>query len=137
TQGSVQTPVSITGYPLTVGNVLTSTVESLTPNTTYYYSVTPQGNTSAVSNQIQVTTALNDAVPAVRSFNLTWLVLSDGIMVRNLPLNSRVSVFNLMGEKISTFNTNTDQANIKLNHKGIYLLKVQKDQDIQTCKIRF
>ena len=137
TQGSVQTPVTLSGYPVAVGNVLTSTVSSLTPNTTYYYTVTPQGNSAAVSNQIQITTLLDDALTKVTNFNLNWVVLSDGILVRNLPDNSHVAVLNLMGVRVMTIKPTSNEACIKLDKHGIYILQVQKDMEVNSCKVLY
>ncbi|MDD4991385.1 MAG: endonuclease [Paludibacter sp.] len=140
TQGSVQTPVAVSGYPASVGNVLTSQVTSLTPNTTYYYTVTPQGNSAAVSNQIQVTTNLtdvNDALKPVENITLAWIVLSDGIVVRNLPVNSHITLMNVMGKRIQTFNVNASEIKLMPESRGIYILQVQKNQEIKTCKILY
>jgi endonuclease I len=140
TQGSVQTPVEVSGYPASVGNVLTSQVTSLTPNTTYYYTVTPQGNSAAVSNQIQVTTNLtdvSDALKPVENITLAWIVVSDGIVVRNLPVNSHITLMNVMGKRIQTFNVNASEIKLVPESKGIYILQVQKNQEIKTCKILY
>jgi endonuclease I len=140
TQGSVQTPVAVSGYPASVGNVLTSQVTSLTPNTTYYYTVTPQGNSAAVSNQIQVTTNLtdvSDALKPVENITLAWIVVSDGIVVRNLPVNSHITLMNVMGKRIQTFNVNASEIKLVPESKGIYILQVQKNQEIKTCKILY
>jgi len=140
TQGSVQTPVTVSGYPASVGNVLTTQVISLTPNTTYYYTVTPQGNSAAVSNQIQVTTNLtdvSDALKPVENITLAWTVVADGILVRNLPLNSHITLMNVMGKRIQTFNANASEIKLMPESRGIYILQVQKNQEIKTCKILY
>ena len=137
TQGAVQTPVSISGYPATVGNVLTSTVSSLTPNTTYYYTVSPQGNSAAVSNQIQLTTALDDGVTGTSNYILRWIVISDGIILRDLPANAHISLYNLMGKKIISEKPMNNETHIKLDSHGIYLLQIQKDRELISCKVKY
>ena len=135
TQGATQTPVSISGYPASVGNVLSSTIESLTPNTTYYYTVTPQGNSVAVSNQIQVTTALNDGVSNLSNFNLSWIVLSDGIQIRNLQPNTQLRVYDFTGKSLEMIHSNSSEVKILLQSKGIYIVKVRENQKISSFKV--
>jgi len=137
TQGATQTPVAVGGYPALVGNVLTSEVTSLTPNTTYYYTVTPQGNSATVSNQISVTTLLNDAVQYVKDANLNWVILPNGILLRNIPANSHVSVLNVLGSRVMSFNATTSEARIQLDKHGIYVLQVQIDQKVNSCKVLY
>ncbi len=134
TQAAVETPLSVNGYPTTVGNVLTASVSSLQPNSTYYYSVTPQGNSATVSNQIQAITAINDAVTSISNYSVNWFIISNGIIVRNLPGNSQVTLYNLMGEKMASTMVN-DEVQIKLNLHGVYLLKIQKDNEFISSKV--
>ncbi len=136
-QGAVQTPISVSGYPASVGNVLTSTVSALTPNTTYYYTVTPQGNSAAVSNQIQVTTALNDAVTATASYNLSWIVISDGIVIRNLPENCTLIVSNMLGKRVQTLKPGRGETKLKLDIHGIYLMQLIMNQETYSFKMHY
>jgi hypothetical protein len=137
TQGAVLTPVSITGYPALVGNVLTSSVSSLTPNTTYYYTVTPQGNSVAVSNQIQVTTLLDDALKSVDNLNMNWAVFNDGIMLRNYPANCTLTLLNIVGKKLEMVKLTATETKLKLNSRGIYLLQLQQGNRFSTYKLIF
>jgi endonuclease I len=137
TQGSVQTPVAVSGYPASVGNVLTSTVELLTPNTNYYYTLTPQGNAAAVSNQIQVTTLLNDAVKSTENLNMSWAVLNDGILLRNYPANCTLTLLNVVGKKLQDVKLSTSETKLKLDNRGIYLLQIQQGSKFSTYKVMF
>ncbi len=134
TQAVVQTPLSVSGYPSTVGNVLTASVGSLQPNSTYYYSVTPQGNSATVSNQITAITAINDAVTTISNYSLNWFIISNGIIVRNLPGNSQLTLYNLMGEKMASTMVN-EEVHFKLDRHGVYLLQIQKDNEFISCKV--
>jgi len=138
TQGSAQTPVSIAGYPLVLlADVLTATVGSLTPSTNYYYTVTPQGNSATVSNQIQLTTDLTDALKSTENFHVTWVVLSNGIQVRNLPSDCRLTLMNVMGKKIQTLMPTDFEAILKPEIRGVYLLQIQKGQEFSSYKILY
>jgi len=137
TQGSIQTPVSVTGYPTSVGNVLTSTVESLSPNTNYYYTLTPQGNAAVVSNQIQVTTLLNDAVKTTENLNLSWTILNDGILIRNYPANCTLTLLNVVGRRIQGIKLSASEIKLKLDSRGIYLLQIQQGSKFSTYKVMF
>lgn len=137
TQGSTQTPVSVSGYPASTGNVLTSSVSSLTPNTNYYYTVTPQGNAAAVSNQIQVTTLLNDALTSVNSLNMNWAVFNDGIMLRNYPANCTLTLLNVVGKKLQMVKLTDAETKLKLDTRGIYLLQIQQGNKFSTYKLMY
>ncbi len=137
TQGAIQTPIPVNGYPANVGNVLTSEVSLLTPNTTYYYTITAQGNSAAVSNQIQLTTALNDEVTDTPAYILSWLIISDGVVVRNLPENCAIMVSNTMGKKIETLKPINGEIKLKLDTHGIYLMQLIMNQKTSSFKILY
>ena len=137
TQGAVPTAVSVSGYPKQVGVVLTEVVEGLALNTTYYYTVTPQGNSGLVSAQVAVTTLLDDAVKPVVKFALKWLHQADGLLLSNLPPNCNVSVLNTMGVKIETQKVLNTEAKIKLGQHGIYLIQVQQNQNTSHFKVLY
>ncbi|MEI7503217.1 MAG: endonuclease, partial [Paludibacter sp.] len=103
TQGAVLTPVSVAGYPKSVGNVLNYTVDGLLMGTTYFYTVTPQGNNVATSNQIQVNPAIAIGFKELFENNLvSWSVLDNGISVRNLPKDCTLSIIDLLGKSVQT-----------------------------------
>lgn len=124
TEGAISTPVSVAGYPRSVGNVLTYIVDGLQVDSAYFYTVTPEGNGNAISNQIAVRTLLSDAVNKVPYNTIIWVVQAGGIQLKNLVTGTKIDVFDGMGRKINVVNTTTTSDFIALPQHGIYILKV-------------
>jgi len=138
TQGVAQIPVSLSGYPKSVGNVLNYSVNDLQSDSTYFYKVTPEGNTTTVSDQITVRTLkINSGVVEHKDHSIIWSVTSDGVLVRNLPVYSNITVLDMMGKEIQSFQNNSSELKIKISGKGIYLLQVKQNLEIKTYKIIF
>ena len=135
TQGAVLTPVSVSGYPVSVGNVLNYTVTNLQSDSTYYYSVTPQGNITSISVSMKVHTLLNTAINRNHTSNLIWNSLSDGVLVHNLSAGSTILVIDKMGRAIQSLKTNNTELKITLPQKGIYLLQIRKNDNYYSFKI--
>ena len=139
TQGTSQTPVSVSGYPKSVGNVLNYSVTGLQSDYSYYYTVTPEGNNTPVSSKIAVQTikSTTTGIESQKENSIFWSVVQSGIQLHNLPLNSRVTVLDLMGKQIQTLENNSSEITINLYQKGIYLLQVRLNQELKTYKVRF
>lgn len=138
TQGVAQMPVSVSGYPKSVGNVLNYTVNDLQPDSTYYYTVTPEGNSTIVSDQIKVhTLKLNSGINDHKDNLISWNVTPEGINVSNLPVNCNVFVLDMMGKQLQSFQGISSTLKLNLSQKGIYLLQVKQNQEFNTYKIRF
>jgi endonuclease I len=138
TQGTILSPVSVSGYPLSVGNVLNYTVSDLQSDSAYYYTVTPQGNTTSISNEIKVRTlSLNSGINSLSETNMNYRVVTSGLLVYNLPANCNIVVHDLMGKQIQTVQASAGQAVLNLQQKGIYLVRVQLNNDAKTYKIKY
>jgi endonuclease I len=138
TQGAPQTPASVTGYPVTLGNVTSYPVTGLQSDSTYFYMVSPIGNSTAASGQITVhTLKLNSGVDEHKENTIIWSAISDGVSVRDLPAGCQVLVLDMMGRQVQSFQHASCEIKINLNQKGIYLLQVKQNQEFQTYKIRF
>ncbi len=138
TQGVAQKPVSLIGYPKSVGNVLNYVLSDLQSDSTYFYSVTPEGNTTAASDQIQVhTLKLNSGVEEHSDHTIIWSTSSSELLIRNLPGDCIVSLMDIMGKQLQSFQNASTEIRINLSQKGIYLLQVKQSQGLKTYKIRF
>jgi hypothetical protein len=135
TQESVQTAVSVSGYPKSVGNLLSYSVSGLQSDSCYYYTLIPEGNAATVSNQIQVRTSLISGVEHYQNFVFSWSVLSDGILLHNMPINSKITVSDVYGRNLQTIKANSSEIKIKPVIKGIYLLQIMYNQEVKSCKI--
>jgi len=137
-QGIAQMPVSVNGFPLSVGNVINYSVTGLESDSTYFYTVAPEGNGTVVSDPIKVhTLKLNSDVKNQKENLISWSLTSNGVQVRNLPSGCNVLVLDIMGKQVQSFQQVTSELKIDLSQKGIYLLQVKQDQATKTYKIKF
>ena len=136
TQGSPQVPVSVNGYPVSVGNVLSYSVTDLQPDSTYFYKITPVGNSTIESDQITVhTLQLQNGVTDQTDNKLKWSVNATGIYVWNLSTNSDILVLDIVGKQLQSIQHSTSEIKLNLPQKGIYLLQVKQNQEVKTYKI--
>ena len=138
TQGTTQTAVSVNGYPKSVGNVTNYSVTGLQSDYNYFYTVTPEGSNTGISDQISVRTAsISTGIDDPKLNVISWSVVAGGILVRNVPLNSTLTVLDMMGRQIQTIENNQSEIKLSLSQKGIYLLQIRQNQEIKTYKVRF
>jgi len=138
TQGETQTAVSANGYPKSVGNVTNYSVTGLQSDYNFFYTVTPEGNNTGISDQISVRTAsINTGIDETELNAVSWSILPNGILIRNVPLNSKLTVLDMMGRQIQNLENNSSEITLNLTQKGIYLLQIRQNQEIKTYKVRF
>ena len=138
TEGEVPTKVSIEGYPITLGNMLSHQVEGLEADETYYYSLTPQGNNKEISNVVEVRTSLMSNVDNVWKEDRIYSVsTSGGVAIYNLTEGSQIEVYNLLGKSVFKANTISTSAMIPLSQKGIYLINVSGHNSNAVVKVIF
>ncbi len=137
TQGSTQTPVNVSGYPKSVGNVLSYNVSGLISDSTYFYTVTPEGNTTPVSSRIQVHTNTGTGVINTELKPIIWCTIPEGILLKNVPENASVILLDMMGKQIQTLQPVTTEISIPLYHKGLYLLQIKQNNQTQSYKILY
>jgi endonuclease I len=136
TQGSPQSLVSVNGYPVSVGNVLSYSVTDLQPDSTYFYKITPQGNSTIESDQITVhTLQFSTGVTDQTDNKLRWSVTATGISVWNLPTNSNIIVLDIVGKQLQSIQNSSSELKLNLPQKGIYLLQVKQNREFKTYKI--
>ncbi|MFZ4454688.1 MAG: endonuclease [Bacteroidales bacterium] len=137
TQGSVKTPISIAGYPKSVGNVLSYDVADLMPDSMYHYTVKPEGNSVAVSNQVDVRTLLWDGISQTNKNHVFAVTSDNGLIIKNLEGNSTVSLFDVVGKRIETTKSNSGELFIRLHNRGIYVVHIQGNSTLCTMKVRY
>ena len=135
TTGTTQTPVSISGYPKSVGNVLSYDVTNLENNTDYYYTVTPEGNSTGKSSPVSVKTLVANNLNYTNPLNVYWYKNNNDIVLQNAPAGSVISVFNSFRQRIYETANTGDKTAFKLNEKGIYIVKIKFDNSTITEKV--
>jgi len=137
THTPIYAPVSITGYPKSVGNVFSYNVTGLQKGIRYYYTVTPEGNGSATSNQVMVQLAITTAIDQQKTENYVWSLIPEGVRIKSLVPNSKISMYDSMGKCIQSVLTSTTETNISFPRKGVYLLQISNNESAQTLKVVF
>jgi hypothetical protein len=136
TQGISLTPTSVSGYPKLVGNILNYSATGLQSDSTYYYTVTPQGNSATVSDQIKVhTLKINSGFNSLNDTQIVWYVSADGLQVGNIPADCQVYVMDLMGKQFKSVQNTSSMMTFDLLEKGLYLLQIRKNQLVKTYKV--
>ena len=131
TEGSVETPVSVTGYPKQVGNVLNYQVTGLYNDSTYYYTVTPQGNGALISSEIQAVTTSSTGTNSISDLSELVVYFADNTLyISNLKNESRIVVYSVLGNKILDYEAHSDQVSLPFEYKGIYILQVVNNNKV-------
>jgi len=128
-------PVSIYGFPKSVGNLISYTVNSLQSANNYYYTVTPEGNGATTSNQILVQTNLGTEEEIHLMDKISWVKAPSGILLKNLLSEVKINLLDITGKKIRSFQTSSSEVLIPFPQKGIYLLQIQQNNLYRTLKI--
>jgi len=134
TKGTLLTSVPFAGYPKSTGNVLSYSIEGLESDSTYYYSVAPQGNSTTLSGQIEVRTGVFTAVEKTNSKTTIWSASPEGILLQNLPVNCRLNLLDMMGKQLQSLQPTSSELKLRLPAKGAYLLQVQQHDEVKTMK---
>jgi hypothetical protein len=119
------TPIAVTGYPKLVGNVLSYSVMGLASDSTYYYTVSPQNNSSLKTDAIEVRTLLASALTNIDGNKVSWNAVQGGIQLKGLPENSTISMFDFTGKLVKTSTLNSNNYYFEIQNKGIYILQIQ------------
>jgi endonuclease I len=133
----VYRPVSVAGFPVETGNILTYPVNGLLENTLYYYSVTALGNDAKESERIAVETQSANAVDKTEKNNTLWIRTQSGVQLKNMSDNYQITVTDLLGKKVFTQSSSSPELHISLPQKGLYLLRIQHNQQSETIKILY
>lgn len=138
TAGTTQTPENVSGYPKSVGNILSYDVNSLNENTTYYYTVTPEGNSTGISSVISVTTSGTSELKNTVNMSAYWYKNDNNLVIKRLPENSRVYLIDPVGKAIANIIcTTASDIMIPQLEKGIYIIKIEFDKSVYTGKVSF
>ena len=119
------------------GNVFSYPVNGLLENTLYYYNVTALGNDTKESEKIAVETQNANAVDKTEKNNTLWMRTQSGVQLKNMSDNYQVSVTDMLGKKVFTQSSSAPELHIPLPQKGLYLLRIQYNQQSETIKILY
>jgi len=136
-QGSSLTPVSVQGYPKSVGNILTYSVNGLTSDSTFYFNIQPEGNNATISNTIKVHTLLVAGIEQENKNTVNWHVTPQGILIGNLSTGCLLNVLDMMGRKVLSTKATDSEIQLPLPQKGIYFLQVKNGGSIKSFKFAY
>jgi len=135
TQGEVQSAISVPGFPLSVGNVLSYNVDDLQSNKTYYYTVTPIGNSTLKSGSVSVRTLISSGFDNEAIDNVTYSVSGKTVFVRQIPAGYKVCIYNVLGRVVYQQSVSSSDLMIELPQKGLYILQVDGNKTTKQIKM--
>lgn len=106
-----------------------ATIQNLTPNTLYFYSVRATlGNAiSAPSEIMDITTASPTAVVNPGNPDLSIANSPTGISIRGLQRNETICIYNLSGVCINSIKNKAETTHIPLTQKGVYIVTIRNN----------
>lgn len=132
TEGEIESPVSVSGYPKQVGITTQYTVEGLEENTTYFYTIQPQGNNASISDAIRVITSDN-AESGVTFDEIPELIVyfsNNTLYFSNTEIGSKIVFYNLLGVKIREIDVTKDQMSVPVDYKGIFIIQTESENQV-------
>ena len=136
TEGTTYTMMPVSGFPKQTGNVLSYPVSGLSADSTYYYTVTPQGNSALVSDVISVRTLkVSAAVATGKAEQLHWYVSGNVLRLSELTAGSRIVVYNSIGKTVANTSLSDTSIDVVLPDRGVYLVQVLKNNKSVVHKI--
>jgi len=109
-------------------------VSGLTQNTDYFYRVQTvyEDNTGPYSNTVSlVTTRLKEIYTGYNDY----YVRNNILFLENLPLKSEINVFDVSGKNVFSTVNNTQNIQISLETKGIYIVVINGQENTYRIKI--
>ena len=136
-EGETWVKTSIEGYPVRLGNTLSYQVTNLQENNLYYYDVIPIGNSTNISNRVEVQTTVFSNIDIQKDKNFYAVSTFSGIALYNLEANAYIEVYNLIGKCILTTRVSDGYAFIPLKTRGIYIIKSNQTTKSESIKVIF
>ena len=135
TVGAVQTEISVSGYPKNVGNILQYEVSGLLPDSSYYYTVSPQNNSSIKTDPVLVKTLLANALPNLNGKTVSWSKSSNGVFLTGLPHSCKIVVSDISGKRITTILSEKENTILNLSTKGVYIIQILTSNNSVSLKV--
>ena len=129
------TPVTVAGYPKLVGNVLSYSVNGLESDSIYYYTVSPQNNSSIKTDPVLVKTLLANALPNLNGSTVSWSKSSNGVLLTGLPHNCKIVVSDISGKRITSILSENKNAILNLSTKGVYIIQILTSNNSVSLKV--
>ena len=136
-EGETWVKTSIEGYPVRLGNTLSYQVTNLQENNLYYYDVIPIGNSTNISNRVEVQTTVFSNIDIQKDKNIYAVSTFSGIALYNLGANAHIELYNMIGECIFTTRVSDGYAFIPLKTRGIYIIKSNQTTKSESIKVIF
>lgn len=133
TEGIAVKPIAGSPFTISDGATISHTVTGLDNSKKYYYTVRALRDTekSDVSNETEVTLLKKPTGLFNNTLSTAEAWVNNGNILFNATAGELVEVFNIAGQKISTFITNDGVNTLTINAKGVIIIKINE----RTAKI--
>ena len=127
TQGA-ETLTPITGSPFTVTGATSKEITGLSPETTYYYTVTAKAGefVSAKSNEISATTQIATGKKDVQTLSFNVCATNGTLFIEGVAAGTSIEVYNSTGQRLTSAQAIGGMTTIDVSTRGIVLVKVGK-----------
>ncbi len=78
-----------------------------------------------------------NAVDKTEKNSTLWIRTQSGVQLKNMSDNYQITVTDLLGKKVFMQSSSAPELNIPLPQKGLYLLRIQHNQQSETIKILY
>ena len=82
-------------------------------------------------------TQSTNAVDKTEKNSTLWMRTQSGVQLKNMSDNYQITVTDLLGKKVFTQSSSAPELHISLPQKGLYLLRIQYNQQSETIKILY
>lgn len=126
--------LSLPGFPVTVSEGLSYTVDGLEPGNVYYYTLTTVGSKEVTSNVVPVETRVISSNSGMQTGNIILTQKSGELYVDFMETETELTITDGSGKKVYSRRGMTGAHTIPLRVSGLYLIRINNDTHTTTYK---
>ena len=128
---------SLVGYPKTVSNVTSHTVNELMPESYYYYTIKALNTSYDKTDEVEVKTlSTENSLDAVSGDKVVIVNTREGVIISGTD-NKTIRIFTSNGQLIFEGIGKTGETEIKLSQKGAFIVTLTDENETVSRKINF